>query len=215
MIRFFVRLAVLVIIALVVVLIYAIWPRTGNLRGFDADAVARLETVMWRDYYSKDYKDLAIRLYQVHREQYRFSPGDSVQLSLAAAKATQLFQPTTSREEAQIALPQLIRYFTLLRENSGENFDPVKVAAVELDWWQLRRETNAPEKYSPVLARVSEEIFGITNSSIKNSALLRARMMRYRDDRRNGAMQDSDWTLIETNLIEAYRELKTGVARPR
>jgi len=38
-------------------------------------------------------------------------------------------------------------------------------------------------------------------------------MMRYRDDRRNGGMQPHDWTHIERNLIEAYRELKAGVAR--
>ena len=213
MVRFLVRFCLIIVVLLVAGLVYALWPRTGDLRGFDADAVARLETALWRDYYAHDYKDLAVRLYELHREQYRFSPVDSAQLALAAGKAAQLFQPTTSREDAQIALPQLIRYYTLLRDNSGETFDPAKVAAIELDWWQLRREKVPPEQYSPVVARVTEELFGTTNPSIKKSALQRARMMRYRDDRRNGGMQADDWTHIESNLIESYRDLKAGVAR--
>lgn len=213
MIRFLVRLFLLLLVLLVAGLVYALWPRTGDLRGFDAAGVARLETAMWRDYYAQDYKGLGLRLYELHREQYRFSPADSVQLALAAAKAAQLFQPTTSREDARIALPQLVRYFTLLRDNSGESFDPARVADLELDGWQLRREKAPPEQSSPAVARVTEEIFGVTNPEIKKSALLRARMMRYRDDRGRGGMQAADWTHIEGNLVESYRELKAGVAR--
>lgn len=213
MIRFFLRLSLLVIVAVLVALVWAVWPRTGNLRDFDADAVARLETVMWRDYYERDYKDLWLQLFNLHQQEYHFSPMQSYQLATSAAQAARLFQPTTSRDEAQVALPELTRYYSLLLEKSGESFDPAKVAASELDWWQLRRETNAPEKYGATMARVTEEIFGIANPSVTKAALDRARMMRYRDDRRDGKMQPSDWAHIEKNLIESYRELKKGVAR--
>lgn len=215
MIRFLIRLFLLVIILLLAALLYAFWPRTGDLRGFDADAVAQIETVMWRDYYDRDYMDLTLQLYRLHHDLYHFSPADSLQLSMAAANAAKHFQPTTSREDAQIALPELIKYYNILRDKSGESFDPAKVAALELDWWQLRRETNTPEKYAPTIARVTEELFGLSNPAITKASLERARMMRYRDDRRDGKMQASDWTHIEKNLIESYRELKKGVARTR
>ena len=213
MIRFFVRLFLLVIVAVLVFLVWAVWPRTGNLRDFDADAVARLETVMWRDHYERDYTDLWLQLYRLHQREYHFSPMQSYQLATSAAQAAKIFQPTTSRDEAQIALPELTKYYALLQEKSGESFDPAKVAASELDWWQLRRETNAPEKYGAAMARVTEEIFGIANPSVTTAALDRARMMRYRDDRRDGKMQASDWAHLEKHLIESYRELKKGVAR--
>lgn len=214
MIRFLIRLFLLIAIALAVALGWALWPRTGDLRGFDSAAVARLETAMWRDYYEHDYNDLMVQLYKLHREEYHFSPGFSVQLAMKAAQAAKIFQPTTSRDEAQVALPELIKYFTLLQEKSGENFDPIKVAAIELDWWQIRRETNAPEKYAGTVARVSEELFGLSNPLITQAAKKRAAMMRYRDDRRAaGAMQAGDWKHIETNLIESYADLKKGVAR--
>lgn len=214
MIRFFVRLFLLIVVALAAVLAWALWPRTGDLRGFDSAAVARLETAMWRDYYERDYNDLMVQLYKLHHDEYHFSPAYSVQLAMKAGAAAKLFQPTTNRDEAQVALPELIKYFTLLQEKSGEDFDPIKVAAIELDWWQIRRETNAPENYAPIVASVSEELFGVSNPLIKKAAAQRARMMRYRDDRRAaGAMQASDWKLIETNLIESYADLKKGVAR--
>ena len=192
---------------------YALWPRKGDLREFDADAVARLETAMWRDYYGHDYKSLATRLYSLYRDQYHFSPADSAQLAYNSGKAAQLFQPTASRAEAQIALPFLVTYYTLLRDRSGEIFDADNAARLELDWWQLRRENATPEQYGNVVAQVAEELFKVHNEHIQKSSQIRAAMMRYRDDRRDGRMQPEDWDHIEQNLIEAYRELRAGVAR--
>ena len=207
------RIFFLLLVLVLAGLAYVFWPRQGDLRGFDPDAVARLETAMWRDYYTHDYKGLGTRLYALYHDEYRFSPGDSLRLSYATGKAAQVFQPTSNRAEAQVALPLLIQYFTLLRDHSGEAFDPDKAARLELDWWQLRRENATPAQYGAVVAQVTEELFHVRNSSIDESALQRAQMMRYRDDRRNGGMQPDDWTHIETNLIEAYRKLKAGLGK--
>jgi len=192
---------------------YALWPRQANLRDFDVGAVAHLETGMWHDYYSHDYKSLASRLYSLYRDVYRFSPADSTRLAYFAGKAAQVFQPTSSRDEAQVALPLLVSYYTLLRDRSGEAFDPDKAAQLELNWWQLRREHVSPKEYGEVVAQVAEELFKVHNEHIEKSAQLRAEMMRYRDDRRDGGMQADDWTHIEKNLTESYSELKTGVRR--
>jgi hypothetical protein len=192
---------------------YALWPRQGDLRNFDADAVARLETAMWRDYYAKDYKSLATRLYALYRDQYHFSPADSAQLAYNSGKAAQIFQPTSSRAEAQVALPLLLTYYSLLRDRSGESFDAANAARLELDWWQLRRENATPEQYGNVVAQVAEELFKVHNDHIQKSSQIRAAMMRYRDDRRDGRMQPEDWDHIEQNLIESYRELRAGVGR--
>ncbi|MDR3401852.1 MAG: hypothetical protein P4L99_05065 [Chthoniobacter sp.] len=207
--RFLLVLALLALIGAA----YACWPRQGNLRSFDADAVGRLETGMWRDYYAHDYQSLARRLYSLYRDQYHFSPADSAQLAYDSGKAAQLFQPTASRAEAQVALPLLVSYYTLLRDRSGESFDADNAARLELDWWQLRRENATPVQYGKVVAQVAVELFKTDNEHIQKSAQLRAAMMRYRDNRRDGHMQAEDWEHIEENLIESYRELKAGVAR--
>lgn len=192
---------------------YVLWPRQGDLRTFDADAAGRLEMNMWRDYYAHDYRALATRLYSLYHDLYHFSPGDSARLAYDSGEAARLFQPTNNRAEAQVALPLLVSYYTLLRDRSGENFDPEKAAELELDWWQLRREKAAPAQYGHVVAEVAEELFKLQNDHIEKSAQIRAEMMRYRDDRRDGRMQPEDWDHVEKNLIESYRELHTGVAR--
>jgi hypothetical protein len=208
-----IRQVFLILVLLILIGVgYALWPRQGDLRGFDADAVARLETKMWRDYYAHDYQSLPVHLYSLYRDLYHFSPGDSTQLAYYSGNAARLFQPTNSRAEAQVALPLLVSFYTLLRNRSGEDFDADKAAQLELDWWQLRRENATPEQYGHVVAQVTEELFKVHNDHIENSAQLRAAMMRYRDDRR-GRMQAEDWDHIEQQLIESYRELKTGVTR--
>jgi hypothetical protein len=213
MLRLLLRIVLILVVLVVIGLAYALWPRQGDLRTFDPAAVARLETGMWRDYYGHDYQSLAGHLYSLYRDIYHFSPGDSAQLSYDSAKAAQLFQPTTSRTQAQVALQWLVKYYTLLRDRSGESFDPDKAARLELDWWQLRRESATPAQYGKVVAQVAEELFKVQNEHIDKSGQLRAEMMRYRDDRRDGRMQAEDWDHIEQHLTEAYSELKTGVGR--
>ena len=213
MLRFIRNLFLLVLLVLVAGLAYALWPRKADLRGFDADAVARLETAMWRDYYDHDHKALATKLYTLNRDLYHFSPADSVRLAYNAGKAAQLFQPTASRAEAQVALPLLVSFFTLMQQSSGEAFDPANAARLELDWWQLRRENSTPPEYGKVVAQVSEEIFQTKNERISKAAIQRAVMMGYRDARRDGKMTPDDWALIEKNLIESYHNLKGGVGR--
>jgi hypothetical protein len=213
MARKLLKVLLILILLILIGIGYALWPRQGDLRSFDADAVGRLETRMWRDYYTHDYQSLASRLYSLYHDQYHFSPGDSMRLSYFSGEAARRFQPTTSRSEAQVALPLLVSYYALLHDRSGENFDPEQAARLELDWWQLRRENATPEKYGGVVAQVAEELFKVHNEHIDKSAQLRAEMMHYRDERRDGRMQPEDWDHIEQNLIESYRELKSGVAR--
>ena len=213
MFRFIRNLFLFLLVVLVAGLGYALWPRKADLRGFDADAVARLETAMWGDYYNHDHRALAAKLYTLNRDLYHFSPADSVRLAYSAGKAAQLFQPTTSRAEAQVALPLLVNFFTLMQQSSSEAFDPANAARLELDWWQLRRENSTPPEYGKVVAQVSEEIFQTKNERITKAAIQRAVMMGYRDARRDGKMTPDDWALIEQNLIESYRDLKAGVGR--
>jgi len=61
-----------------------------------------------------------------------------------------------------------VRYFSLLRDRAGEDFDPDKAARLELDWWQLRRESATPAQYGAVVAQVTQELFHAHNPSIEN-----------------------------------------------
>jgi len=209
------RRRMMLVIALLLVLLlaaFACWPRRADLRAFDSAGMAQLETAMWRDYYEKRYPALFYHLYEVSRTQFGFSPSDSFRIALAAASAAKAFQPTRSRGEAAAALPELAVYYALLRPAAPVAFDTDKLARLELDWWQARREAVGPRDYGRTIAEVAALTYGKSpdDPAIAASGVARAEAMAYRDARRS-AMTERDWAEIEVQLLRAYQFLKVGI----
>ena len=192
---------------------YIFIPRYADLRTFDAAALARAETSMWRHYYEKRYIPLFLDLYGLARDEQNFSPWDSFSLSVAAARAAKSFQPTRSRAEANAAIPQLIAYFQILSRAAPVTVDVPQIARTELDWWQARREAVAPEDYGLIVARVLSLLYGMEGDDVRRSGVLRAQAMAYRDARDNiNIMTDADWLSIAEQLTASYSLLKRAVS---
>jgi hypothetical protein len=191
--------------------LYAAWPRQADLTAFDPDAMARLETSMWRSYYEKRYAALFRDLYSVSRDEYNFSPLDSVRIAHAAASAARSFQPTTSRVEAEAALPALVSYFRILSAGAKARFDVEDAARTELAWWQARREAVAPEQYGLIIARVATLVHGVDGDNVRQAGLVRAQAMAYRD-KRGSTITEADWSVINEHLRAAYGQLKRALA---
>jgi hypothetical protein len=207
------RWPVLAVVAalLMAAVLYAAWPRRADLTAFDPNAMARLETSMWRAYYEKRYVALSYDLYAVSREQYNFSPLASLRIAFAAASAAKAFQPSTSRAEAAKALPALITYFTLLARGTPARFDIGEAARTELAWWQARREGATPEQYGLTIAHVSALVYGIDNDAMMQSGVVRAHAMAYRDEK-DDAISEADWSIIADQLRAAYTLLKQSLS---
>jgi hypothetical protein len=192
--------------------IYACWLRKADLRAFDPAGMARLETAMWRDYYEKHYPRLFYHLYELSRTQFGFSPLHSFRIALSAAQAAKTFQPTRSRAEADAALPPLVTYYRLLQPAALAAFDAGEAARLELDWWRARREKVGPKDYGRTVAEVAALMYGKRKDdpAMLESGIVRAEAMAYRDERGN-SMTEADWSDIETQLVRAYRLLKSSV----
>jgi hypothetical protein len=190
---------------------YVSYPRHADLTQFDAAAMGRLESSMWRDYYEKRYVDLFRALYDVSRNEYGFSPLDSVQIAIAAARAAKTFQPSTSRAAAEAALPFLNSYFSILSEAAKTPIAVEDAARTELAWWQARREAVPPEQYGAIIARVATLVYGVEGEDVRQFGALRAQAMAYRDAR-DTDLNEADWVLITKRLELAYALLKKAVA---
>jgi hypothetical protein len=204
---FAVMLAVLAALAA-----YAAIPRQADLTAFDPGETARLETLMWRHYYDKHSLALFADLYGLARDQDGFSPLDSARIAVAAARAARAFQPTTSRAEAQVAVPLLIDYFAVLARGAPVPVDTVAAARAELDWWQARRESVGPETYGLTIARVTALVYGVDGEDVRAFGITRARAMEFRDAR-GRRITEADWVAIEQQLLAAYQHLKRAVSR--
>jgi hypothetical protein len=203
--------AVLTILALAAA--YICFPRHADLTKFDPTAMARLETSMWRHYYEKRYLPLFRDLYDVSRREYGFSPLDSLRLAYAAASAARSFQPSTSRAEAETALPALVGYFRILSDAAPAPIAVEDAARTELAWWQARREAVTPEQYGLIIARVATLVYGIDGEDLRRSGVMRAQAMAYRDAHDEN-MGEADWSFIADRLELAYGLLKKALSPP-
>ncbi|HWL50889.1 MAG TPA: hypothetical protein VNQ90_00535 [Chthoniobacteraceae bacterium] len=196
------RLAALVVL---VAIGYAFYPRRGNFHSFDPAEMAALETIMWRRYYEGRYLSLAWNLYTITRHQYGLRPASSLKTAYHAAMAARMFRKSRGRAEAERAIPHLEKAYRCISDNTGSPFDTQKAAEMELHWWQQRREHVPTEGYARTIGDLMTLVHKVDDPRMRHSALLRARMMAYRDARRNGQMKEEDWEVIRKNLTEAYQ----------
>src|SRR2546421_8260492 len=174
------RRALAVIAALFIIL--AAWvaydlyaPRRTTLRDFDPDEVARLETEMWRSYYSRQRVRLFTEMSELLRTQYRLPLWRSNAVAYRAAKAAFVFKDGRSRADYERALPDLVGFYKSIRKVSDTDFDPERAAHLELEWWIIHREraTHAPADLDRALASLAAEVYPVPPESLMELGRLR------------------------------------------
>ena len=191
-------------------------PRRTSLREFDADEVARLETAMWRSYYSRQRLKLFGELAGLLRTQYRLPLLRSNAVAYRAAKAAFVFKDGHSRPDYERALPDLVSFYRSVRAVSDTDFDVERAARLELEWWIVHRErrTHSPEDLPRALADLQAEIFRLPAERFAEHARLRAEAMTIRDDRADaGGVTEEDWRRIDELLHHSWRSLHAAVNR--
>src|ERR1043166_7243419 len=108
--------AALALVAWVAYDLYA--PRHTSLRDFDPDEIARLETEMWRSYYSRERMRLFTQMSELLRTQYRLPLWRSNAVAYRAAKAAFVFKDGHTRADYERALPNLVSFYKSVREVS-------------------------------------------------------------------------------------------------
>jgi hypothetical protein len=208
------------VVALLVVLVVSwiafdlLGTRRTDIRRFDPDEVARLETAMWRAYYSRERVKLYEELGELLRRQYGFGYWKSQTVAYHAARAAFVFKDGKSREDYERALPDLVSFYGSIREASGSDFDPRRAAQLELEWWIVHRQRarHAPEDLPNALAALAAEIYRVPAARLAEHASLRAEAMRIRDDKAaQGGVTEDDWSRIDELLHASWRSLHQAV----
>jgi hypothetical protein len=194
-------------------------PRRADIRVFDPDAVARLETAMWRSYYDRRRLPLFAQLVSLLQGQFHLQPLRAVAMAGLAARAAAVFQVGSSHDDYRRALPYLERYYAGIRTVSEVPFDPRRAAALELEWWIVHREVedHPPGDLENALADLAAELYQVPAERLWTHAARRAEAMTIRDraSRREIGMLDDDWDRIEAVLWVAWKALADEVRTVR
>lgn len=208
----FVVLPVIVLVALL-----GIWaavdinrPVKVNIREFDADEVARLDTAMWRSYYSRQRVQLFHEAVELLETEFHFPFWRRRLVAFYAAKAAFVFKDGKSREDYEKALPDLRKFYTHIHDVSTTDFDIEQAAKLELEWWIVHRQRKeyAPGSLSRALADGAAVIYGVSPDRLKEYGDLRAEAMEIRDNKAEaGGVTEEDWQKIDDLLHRSWRSL--------
>ncbi|HEX5707396.1 MAG TPA: hypothetical protein VFX96_08880 [Pyrinomonadaceae bacterium] len=204
--------AVAALIAWVVYDLYA--PRRTELRRFDPDEVARLETAMWRSYYARERVRLFRQLSELLRTQYRLPLWRSNAVAYHAARAAFVFKDGRARADYERALPDLVKFYAAIREVSDRPFDVERAARLELEWWIIHREraSRPPEELNRALAELASELYRVPPERLLEHAQLRADAMKIRDTKAaQGGVTEDDWRSIGELLRRSWQSLHRAV----
>lgn len=213
--RLFLGVLLLVIIALLGWGAYDLYgSRRTSLRDFEPDEVARLETAMWRSYYARERVRLFNQLAELLRTQYHLPLLRSNRVAYAAADAAFVFKDGKDRADYEKALPDLVNFYSSIREVSDVPFDVNRAARLELEWWIIHRERSKhpPADLERALAELPAEIYGVPADRLMEHARLRAEAMRIRDEKAAaGRLTEEDWKKIDELLHQSWRSLWKAV----
>ena len=189
-------------------------PRTSHLRDFDPDEVARLDTAMWRSYYAKQRVRLFNQLAETLRTQYNMPLIRSNKVAYYAAKAAFVFKDGKQRSDYEKALPDLVRFYTAVREVGDISFDVHRAAELELEWWIVHRERahHKDGDLARALAELQAEIYHVPVEKLLEHGRLRAEAMVIRDTKaESGGVTEADWAKIGDLLRDSWRSLSNAV----
>lgn len=213
--KIIIRALALVLALIVCGVLYDLYfPRTTQMREFDPDEVARLETAMWRSYYEKQRLSLFNQLAELLRTQYHMTPIRSNQVAYYGANAALVFKKGQQRSDYEKALPDLVKFYGAIRETSDIQFDVDRVARLELEWWIIHRQRaqHAPGDLEKALADLQAEIYHAPVDRLIEHGRLRAEAMTIRDTKaENGGVTEADWARINELLKESWRSLQKAV----
>jgi len=184
------------------------WPVRRDLREFDAREVARLETEMWRSYYDHRPARLFGEMTTLLRRQFGLPFWRSCLGAWYAAHAAVVFQRGRERSDYERALPDLVRYYGLIRRASATEFEVERVARLELEWWIVHRQRDRypAGALAESLAELQAAVYGCPAAVFAEHGRLRAEAMAVRDAGgdwgRIGELLNGAWTSAAMNLSQ-------------
>jgi hypothetical protein len=190
------------------------------MRSFDPRSVGALECRAWETYYRRKWVAFLIASVGLVRAAFRMSWPRTVRGAWLVLRANQKWAPFPDNDPVA-ARALMARFYRLLAESENLNFDPVRAAELEVEWWRAHREAQhngGPESGEDLLLAL-RDLYAYTYAAdpeeVRPAAALRAEAMAVSDRWVEAGCDPEDGRLAEERalLIRSYAALLAVVHR--
>jgi hypothetical protein len=191
----------------------------SRLRSFDPSRIADLEYRAWVGYYLRKWPQVLAALTALVREGLGMDWYRTLYGSWLLLRASQLWAsvPDNDPDGARACMR---RFYALVRLSYGEPASPAKAAALEVDWWRVRRQAQYPttprgvgDELVESVTRLYCYLYGEPEAQLRPAAIHRAHAMDLSDRWvAEGYLRDSPLLVQEhAALVRCYAALLAAV----
>ena len=156
------------------------------MRSFDPRAVGRLECRAWETYYRRQWLACLVAFVALVRAAFGMSGPRTLAGAWLVLRANMRWAPFPDNDpDAARAL--MTRFYRLVRASERAAFDPVRAAALEVEWWRAHRadqhgaRPGAHDELVGALRDLYAYTYGADPDAVRPAAELRAEAMDVSD----------------------------------
>lgn len=185
---------------------------------FAPDQLADYEAKGWEEYYNHHWLKFFWLITQMGKQQFHFPLWRAFQASYYIGRASVEWAKKVNRPEMVKSF--ITRYYRLARRYSGMSFDPTKVAALEVEYWDVhRRLIGQADKteFIETLIRLHSALFGLTPEQALPSAESRVLAANVVDEivHKTTTNLTKSWADLRLYLYDCYSSIKEEVEKSK
>ncbi len=197
----------LVVVLLIAVAAYCLWPRSTSLTDFDPARMAELQIQLWEQTEARSRTAMFFTLYEIFERQYRVPPIASAMMAFEISKARWMFELAPDPADQEKATEPLKTAFVHLKHATKLPFEPAVVAKMEVTTWTLVADHSRRATLTAAVSEMLAVLYNRPTSEMLPAAKLFARAMKAADEK--------NWTEARSLSSEAWLVLHRVVATPK
>jgi hypothetical protein len=190
------------------------------MRSFDPRRVGGLECRAWETYYRREWRAFLAASVGLVRAAFGMSWPRTIVGAWLVLRANQVWAPYPDNDPDG-ARRLMTRFYQLLRKSTGEGFNPVRAAWLEVEWWRVHREAQhaegprSSEELTVALRDLYAHSYSAEPADVRAAAALRAEAMDVSDRWVEGGCDPDDPRLAHERalLVRSYASLLAAVHR--
>lgn len=191
-----------------------------GMRSFDPQRVGDLECDAWVAYYRRRWPRFLRAALGLTRESFGLSWAATLRGGWWVLRANQVWAPYPDNDP-EAARAYMLRFYLLVADRSGEDFDPVEAARLEVEWWRAHRELQrnagpgGDQELVSALAGLCSYIYAVPQDEVRVAAEQRARAMIHSDRWVEEGCDPASALIAEERaaLVRSYEALREAVSR--